>query len=179
MKIPSRPKHDEHQRLITLMVKRPEDYRPWGEVDFESLERPADCSAGCVYFRTLEGKLGADWGVCTNPESHRAGLLTFEHQGCAAFVGGVLDPARLEELGEQCMVCGDDIHDVFGPPRHPFCLTHWGAVPSDVRRGLNELRREFDALEKPDPESDGAPLRIAWALAAREIQRARARRGTK
>lgn len=33
--------------------------------------------------------------------------------------------------------------------------------------------------DDPDPESDGAPLRIAWALAAREIQRARARRGAK
>jgi hypothetical protein len=23
-----------------------------------------------------------DWGVCGNPRSHRAALLTFEHQGC-------------------------------------------------------------------------------------------------
>jgi len=26
-----------------------------------------------------------DWGVCANPKSPRAGLLTFEHQGCPAF----------------------------------------------------------------------------------------------
>jgi len=26
-----------------------------------------------------------DWGVCVNPASPRAGLLTFEHQGCEQF----------------------------------------------------------------------------------------------
>jgi len=26
-----------------------------------------------------------DWGVCANPKSPRAGLLTFEHQGCPEF----------------------------------------------------------------------------------------------
>ncbi len=26
-----------------------------------------------------------DWGVCGNPASHRAGLLTSEHQGCPQF----------------------------------------------------------------------------------------------
>jgi hypothetical protein len=28
-----------------------------------------------------------DWGVCTNPRSHRCSLLTFEHQGCKNFQG--------------------------------------------------------------------------------------------
>ena len=41
-----------------------------------------DCSSGCKYFHTLEGEAGMDWGVCTCPESPRAGLLTFEHMGC-------------------------------------------------------------------------------------------------
>ena len=36
--------------------------------------------------KPLAGKLGCDWGVCGNPESHRCGLLTFEHQGCREFV---------------------------------------------------------------------------------------------
>lgn len=39
-----------------------------------------DCSCGCYYFIELEGN--GDWGVCCNPESPRAGLLTWEHQGC-------------------------------------------------------------------------------------------------
>ena len=45
----------------------------------------ADCSCGCKHYVTLAGALGADWGVCTNPWSPRAGLLTFEHQGCEFF----------------------------------------------------------------------------------------------
>ena len=39
-----------------------------------------DCSCGCYYFLTLEDN--GDWGVCCNPDSERAGLLTWEHQGC-------------------------------------------------------------------------------------------------
>jgi hypothetical protein len=33
----------------------------------------------------LLGDLHKDWGVCTNPQSPRAGLLTFEHMGCAFY----------------------------------------------------------------------------------------------
>jgi hypothetical protein len=39
-----------------------------------------DCSCGCRYF--FEIKEEPDWGICTNPKSPRAGLLTWEHQGC-------------------------------------------------------------------------------------------------
>ena len=34
----------------------------------------------------IKGELGNDWGVCSNRNSHRYGLLTFEHQGCQKFV---------------------------------------------------------------------------------------------
>jgi hypothetical protein len=44
-----------------------------------------DCSSGCYFFHRLLGDLQADWGVCTNPQSPRAGLLTFEHMGCAFY----------------------------------------------------------------------------------------------
>jgi hypothetical protein len=44
-----------------------------------------DCSGGCKWFHTLSGRVSLDWGVCGNPASHRAGLLTFEHQGCSKF----------------------------------------------------------------------------------------------
>ncbi|MBO0862271.1 MAG: DUF3027 domain-containing protein [Chloracidobacterium sp.] len=50
----------------------------------------SDCSCGCRHYAPLEGKEGADWGVCTNPRSPRAGLLTFEHQGCEYFEYDVL-----------------------------------------------------------------------------------------
>jgi hypothetical protein len=48
-----------------------------------------DCSNGCRWYRRLHSRFesveDADWGVCTNPDAPRAGLLTFEHQaglGC-------------------------------------------------------------------------------------------------
>jgi len=44
-----------------------------------------DCSCGCKWFHPLEGKEGADWGVCLNDESARGGFLTFEHMGCGKF----------------------------------------------------------------------------------------------
>lgn len=47
-------------------------------------DRP-DCSSGCRFFHPLEGARGYDWGVCHNPQSVRAGLLTFEHMGCEHF----------------------------------------------------------------------------------------------
>jgi len=71
----------EHDRLLKIMPCRPEDYEPWGNVE---RERP-DCSSGCKFARWLEGEIQFDWCVCTNPASHRVGLLTFEHQGCVAF----------------------------------------------------------------------------------------------
>lgn len=51
-----------------------------------------DCSNGCKYFVPLNGSLGNDWGVCSNPKSPRAGLLTWEHQtgvDCFTFDGAI------------------------------------------------------------------------------------------
>ena len=79
----------EHWRLHAYVVELdPRDWDGYGLLDrwegeFEG--EPGDCSSGCVHYRPLEGDLGADWGVCTNPASHRLGKLTFEHQGCYAF----------------------------------------------------------------------------------------------
>jgi hypothetical protein len=62
----------------------PTDYTDYGgEVmrwQDPNLDYP-DCSSGCEHWWPLDG----DWGVCRNPASPRAGLLTFEHQageGC-------------------------------------------------------------------------------------------------
>ena len=78
----------EHKRLLLIMPKLPGDYDPWGKTERWKDPKKAypDCSSGCRFARWLEGDLGADWCVCTNPKSHRVGLLTFEHQGCQAFV---------------------------------------------------------------------------------------------
>ena len=61
----------------------PSDYKDYGgEVErWADEDAYPDCSSGCKWFWTLD----ADWGVCTNPNAPRAGLLTWEHQtgrGC-------------------------------------------------------------------------------------------------
>ncbi len=43
----------------------------------------------------FRGEIGQDWGVCVNSESLRAGLVTFEHQGCAQFRSGIFDAKNL------------------------------------------------------------------------------------
>lgn len=77
-------RYDEHKRLLEIVPKRPEDYQPWGTVErwADPKHGYPDCSCGCLWARWLEGELALDWCVCTNPASHRCGLLTFEHQGC-------------------------------------------------------------------------------------------------
>lgn len=70
-----------HDHLWTLCRKLPSDFAPYGERDRDT----ADCSCGCRHFIPLAGELGNDWGICANPKSPRAGLLTFEHQGCPQF----------------------------------------------------------------------------------------------
>lgn len=76
-----------HNFLLELVKKLPEDYKPFGQIERWSnpeIDYP-DCSMGCKYYLKLKGKLGNDWGVCLNSDSHRCGLLTFEHQGCQKF----------------------------------------------------------------------------------------------
>lgn len=82
------PEHGgAHERLLTLAVEMDSDFEPWGKQTREG-EFSSDCSCGCRHFAILDGPLGADWGVCMNQRSPRAGLLTFEHQGCPQFEGG-------------------------------------------------------------------------------------------
>lgn len=70
-----------HEHLLSVMRELPGDYEPWGTAEREG----GDCSCGCKWYQPLDGELGGDWGVCANAASHRVGLLTFEHQGCAKF----------------------------------------------------------------------------------------------
>ena len=76
-----------HWRLFAEVVDLdPRDWSPYGLLDRDHPDvSGADCSVGCKHYLTLPGELGFDWGVCTNPASHRVGRLTFEHQGCLAF----------------------------------------------------------------------------------------------
>jgi len=73
---------DLHNLLIERVTRLESDYQPFGKVERwekEDEEYP-DCSMGCKHYKTLSGELGADWGVCVNPNSRRFAFLTFEHQ---------------------------------------------------------------------------------------------------
>lgn len=75
--------------LDAALICHPEDYEPWGNnirwADPHKLYN--DCSQGCKWAIPLEDLIGSDWVVCTNPKSHRKGLLTFEHMGCDHWEG--------------------------------------------------------------------------------------------
>lgn len=73
-----------HERLHTVLRSLPTDFQPWGLRSPDEDSGP-DCSSGCRWFVPLEGMLRYDWGVCCNPASPRAGILTYEHQGCREF----------------------------------------------------------------------------------------------
>jgi len=72
----SKHKHN----LLTKCCKNWDEYVA-GKMGVDSYN--IDCSWGCYFFLNLEGS--GDWGICCNPESPRAGLLTWEHQGCAGY----------------------------------------------------------------------------------------------
>lgn len=69
-----------HKRLNQCLLRRDTDFKPYGNRERDS----ADCSCGCIFFAPLQS-IPTDWGVCSNPDSPRAGLLTWEHQGCPKF----------------------------------------------------------------------------------------------
>ena len=69
--------------MFNIIKILPTDFEPYGNRNRDTDWGP-DCSCGCKWFATLESK-PYDYGVCTNPGSPRAGLLTFEHQGCKQF----------------------------------------------------------------------------------------------
>jgi hypothetical protein len=72
-----------HAALFKALKILPTDYEEYGgEVKrwADSQKDYPDCSRGCKHFVKLEGDLGYDWGVCSNPSSPRAGMLTWEHQ---------------------------------------------------------------------------------------------------
>ena len=61
--------------------KLPSDWEPHGQRKWHGKreDRP-DCNT-CRWFAELF-RTSPDWGTCSNPESERAGLLTFREQGC-------------------------------------------------------------------------------------------------
>jgi hypothetical protein len=74
-----------HDELWAIRKTLPTDFEPYGLRSRYRETGGPDCSCGCAWYHTLIGQAQADWGICANPASPRAGLLTFEHQGCELF----------------------------------------------------------------------------------------------
>jgi hypothetical protein len=79
------PGFQTHEALWAVAKKLPTDFEPYGERKRSDGTIHADCSGNCRWFHVLAGMRGQDWGVCANPNSARAGLLTFEHMGCPEY----------------------------------------------------------------------------------------------
>jgi hypothetical protein len=73
---------DSNEILWRVLKKLPTDFEPYGKRERKG---GLDCSCNCRWYYTLHGQLGQDWGVYANSQSSRAGLLTFEHQGCPQY----------------------------------------------------------------------------------------------
>ena len=75
-----------HEELWAVCKRLPSDFEPYGQRSRDVSDGEwRDCSCGCKWYHVLIGEARRDWGVCVNRESPRAGLLTFEHQGCPLF----------------------------------------------------------------------------------------------
>ena len=73
--------------LLARVCRRiPSDFKPYGNRERNGED---DCSCSCRHYARFRGDIGQDWGVCLNAEGPRAGLITFEHQGCTHFESGV------------------------------------------------------------------------------------------
>lgn len=88
---------ESQEAMWEVCRKLPSDFVPYGE---RPREEGPDCSEGCRYFVPLAGRLAFDWGVCGNPKSPRAGLLTFEHQGCPKYEPDASSMTEEESAGE-------------------------------------------------------------------------------
>jgi hypothetical protein len=109
--VPGSAEHDgAHLRLFELTQAVESDFEPYGTRVRGGWDS-SDCSCGCRHYAVLAGPLGHDWGVCMNKRSPRAGLLTFEHQGCPEFDQNVGEeseelpsPRRLPPLAEHATI---------------------------------------------------------------------------
>ena len=71
-----------HDHLHKIVIQLEQDFEPFGKRNRETDWGP-DCSCSCKHFVKIRNNL--DWGVCTNQNSPRKALLTFEHMGCKFF----------------------------------------------------------------------------------------------
>lgn len=72
---------DDDDELWHCLRILPSDYSIYGgKIErWQDGKQYPDCSWGCKWWKPLE-QFPNDWGICANPKSNRAGLLTVEHQ---------------------------------------------------------------------------------------------------
>ncbi len=76
---------DEDVETSARWSTRYKPIRDTGDPDYPDNWHYEQCG-GCNAYRPIDGPLGEDWGVCTNPASPADGSVRFEHDGCDAFV---------------------------------------------------------------------------------------------
>lgn len=95
-----------HAKMWAIAKKLPTDFEPYGQRSRDDA-LGQDCSCNCAHYarlvEPLSGEESMDWGVCLHAASPRAGLLTFEHQGCPEYQH-VDDKA----VPKWCVVCGKE-----------------------------------------------------------------------
>ncbi|MCO8273999.1 DUF3027 domain-containing protein [Actinoplanes sp. TRM 88003] len=63
-----------------------ERHRVTGDPDYPEHWYDEQCG-GCAFWIALHGRLGADYGVCSNPVSAFDARVRFEYDGCDAYTG--------------------------------------------------------------------------------------------
>jgi hypothetical protein len=74
------PSAKTHARWVTARNRAPDTSNP----DFKEAWVWEQCGI-CKFWLPLAGPLGADWGVCSNPDSSFDRTAMFEHDGCDFF----------------------------------------------------------------------------------------------
>jgi len=116
------------------------DFDPYGKTE----RGGADCSSGCRHFFKLAGDLGGEWGICANPDSPRSGLLTFQHQGCAAFEPILLDRTLADaQLRAIIAEASEILKDRRREQMDSTAATEQTAVPGEQGEFLYDLRTSY------------------------------------
>jgi hypothetical protein len=73
------------EQLWQVCRKLLSDFEPYGQRTWEGKRQDQPDCSGCRWFQPLLRYGVLNWGACANPDSPRAGLLTFWEQGCESF----------------------------------------------------------------------------------------------
>jgi hypothetical protein len=133
------------------------DYEPFGKTESGG----SDCSSGCRHFFKLVGDSASDWGVCANANSPRAGLLTFEHQGCAAFEPTLIDRTLTDAQLRSLIAAASDI--LKDRRREQTDLGTRAALPGERGEFLYDVKTSyfprisghFPTIYRLEPHDDG------------------------